>query len=165
MLGRRLRDGAEVDVASAPLHELLAAADLAQGDVAAAGARARRVAETGAERGSDVIAAPGERALGRVLAATGEHDAAVDRLERALAAYVRLELPYEAARTRLALAEALAPVRAEAAIAEAREALAALEALGAGGDADAAAALLRSLVRHQRTRPGPLPVTRGSDLE
>ena len=84
--------------------ELLAAADLAQGDVAAAEARARRVAETGAERGSDVIAAPGERALGRVLAATGEHDAAVDRLERALAAFVRLELPYEAARTRLALA-------------------------------------------------------------
>ncbi len=159
VLGRRLRDGAEVDVASAPLHELLAAADLAQGDVAAAGERARRVAETGAERGSDVIAAPGERALGRVLAATGEHDAAVDRLERALAAYVRLELPYEAARTRLALAEALAPVRAEAAIAEAREALAALEALGAGGDADAAAALLRTLgVKSARSGPKGLGV-------
>ena len=159
VLGRRLRDGAEFDVASAPLHELLAAADLAQGDVAAARQRARRVAETGAERGSDVIAAPGERALGRVLAATGEHDAAVDRLERALAAYVRLELPYEAARTRLALAEALGPVRAEAAIAEAREALAALEALGAGGDADAAAALLRSLgVKAARSGPKGLGV-------
>jgi DNA-binding NarL/FixJ family response regulator len=54
----------------------------------------------------------------------------------------------------LALAEVLAPGRAEAAIAEAREALAALEALGAGPEADAAAALLRSLgVKAARSGP------------
>jgi len=153
VLARRLRDD-EIDVVTAPLHELLVTADLAQGDVAAAGALARRVAEAGAERGSDAIAAPGDRALGRVLAAAGDPDGAVDRFERALAAFVRLELPYEAARTRLALAEVLAPGRAEAAIAEAREALAALEALGAGPEADAAAALLRSLgVKAARSGP------------
>src|SRR6185436_18648958 len=59
VLARRLREDAEVDVTTAPLHELLAAADLAQGDVSAAGERARRVADVGAERSSDAIAAPG----------------------------------------------------------------------------------------------------------
>ena len=154
VLARRLRDDDEIDVVTAPLHELLATADLAQGDVAAAEARARRVAEAGAQRGSDAIAAPGDRALGRVLATAGDPDGAVDRFERALAAFVRLELPYEAARTRLAVAEVLARGRAEAAIAEAREALAALEALGAGPEADKAAALLRSLgVKAARSGP------------
>jgi DNA-binding NarL/FixJ family response regulator len=69
----------------------------------------------------------------------------VAHLERALAGFVRLAMPFEAARTRTRLAAAIAAEDRAAAIAEARAALDAFAALGAAGDADAAAALLRSL--------------------
>jgi DNA-binding NarL/FixJ family response regulator len=53
-------------------------------------------------------------------------------------------MPYEAARARLLLAQALGVTRPEAATAEASGARDVFERLGAGRDADAAAALLRS---------------------
>ncbi len=78
----------------------------------------------------------------RALRATGRIHSDVGLLEQALALFTRSALPLEVGRTRLALAALLA---GEDAAAEAREALAAFEALGAGPDADAAAARLREL--------------------
>ena len=92
--------------------------------------------------------------LGRCLIATGDPDGAVEHLERALEIFARRELPFEAARSRLLLAEALTATRPGAAIAEARSAQDACERLGAGRDADAAAALLRRLgVKAARSGP------------
>jgi DNA-binding NarL/FixJ family response regulator len=62
-------------------------------------------------------------------------------------------MPVEAARARLELARAVADERPEVAIAEARAALNAFERVEAARDADAAAALLRSLGAHARTGP------------
>ena len=74
-------------------------------------------------------------------------------MERGLIAFSRLEMPLEVARTRLLLARELPR---DAAVTEARAALAGLEALGAARDADAAAALLRDLgVRASRGGRGP----------
>jgi DNA-binding CsgD family transcriptional regulator len=101
-----------------------------------------------------VIVARGERALGRCLSEAGDADGAIPHLETALSAFGRLEMPLEAARTRLLLARTLAGGEREAAVAEARGALAGFEQLGAAPDADATAGLLRSLGVHA-ARTGP----------
>jgi DNA-binding NarL/FixJ family response regulator len=63
-------------------------------------------------------------------------------------------MPFENARTHLMLAESLRRIDPEVAVAEARAALAIFEDLGAGGKADAAAALLRGLgIRAARSGP------------
>jgi DNA-binding NarL/FixJ family response regulator len=75
-------------------------------------------------------------------------------MERALGLFRELRLVLEAARTRLALSELLT---GEEAIAEAQAALSVFEGLGAGHDADAAAARLRTLgVRAVRGGPSGL---------
>jgi DNA-binding CsgD family transcriptional regulator len=113
-----------------------------------------------------VTAARGERALGRVLVATGAADRAAPHLERALDAFGDLELPLEACRSRLLLARAIAASEPEAAIAEARGALAGLEALGAARDADAAAAFLRTLgVKAARSGPRGVGLLTKRELE
>jgi DNA-binding NarL/FixJ family response regulator len=113
-----------------------------------------------------VTVARGERALGRALVATGEAGGAAPHLERALEAFGSLELPLEACRSRLLLARAIAASEPEAAIAEARGALAGLEALGAARDADAAAALLRTLgVKAARSGPRSVGLLTNRELE
>jgi DNA-binding NarL/FixJ family response regulator len=63
-------------------------------------------------------------------------------------------MPFETARTHLMLAEALRTLDPEVAAAEARAAFATFEVLGAGGHADASAALLRVLgVKAARVGP------------
>ena len=79
-----------------------------------------------------------------MLTAAGDAAAAKLHLERALAAFCRLEMPLEAGRTRLVLAAMLGDADRDAAIAEAQR-LAAFEDLGAAHHANAAASLLRSL--------------------
>ena len=153
ILRRRLRELERVALEAAPLLELLCEAEVAQGDAGAALATARDLAALAPE-GTNVIAARGDRALGRALVATGDAEAAVARLERALERFAAHEMPLEAARTRVLLARAAAPTEREPAIADLRAALAAFEELGAARDADAAAALLRSLgVRAARSGP------------
>jgi DNA-binding NarL/FixJ family response regulator len=85
--------------------------------------------------------------------AGGEADEARAQLERALELFVLLDLPLESARVRFELAGAFVRLRPELAIAEARIALTTFEQLGAAADADAAAALLRSLGAPGRTGP------------
>jgi DNA-binding CsgD family transcriptional regulator len=93
-----------------------------------------------------------ERAAGRVAMAEGDPSAAV-HLEAALAAWSRLELPYELARTRFDLSRLLGSGQPEVAIDHARRALTAFEALGAALDADRVAAFLRSLGVTARVGP------------
>src|SRR5262249_4413847 len=66
-------------------------------------------------------------------------------LHSALAGFARAQMPMELARARLELANALASDRPEVAVAEARTALEAFDRLQAARQADAAAALLRTL--------------------
>jgi ATP/maltotriose-dependent transcriptional regulator MalT len=154
-LRRRLRAVGEASLEWAMLMELLIEVEIEHGELEAAQANAGRLAELGAGSSCDVTVARGERALGRSLLATGEPAGSTPHLERAFEAFRGLELPLEASRTRLLLARALAVSEPEAAIAEARGALASLEALGAARDADAAAALLRTLGVKASRSSGP----------
>lgn len=89
--------------------------------------------------------------------------AALRHLESALVAFTQAELPYEAARCRLAIVGALRTDLPELAVAEARAALAVFRSLGARRDADEAAQLLRGLgvrlpaARSPRTTAGLTP--------
>jgi ATP/maltotriose-dependent transcriptional regulator MalT len=151
---RRLRTVGEASLESALLLEFLTEVEIEQGAHEAALVRGRRLAALAASSSCDVIVARAARALGRALVATGDPDGAAAHLERAFEAFGRLELPLEACRTRLLLARVIAASEPEAAIAEARGALASLEGLGAARDADAAAAFLRTLgVRAARSGP------------
>jgi DNA-binding CsgD family transcriptional regulator len=159
ILDRRLGEFGEECVESAPLCELLAEAEIAMGDAEAALARAARLAESGANTGCRLLTARGGRALGRALLASGDPDGAILHLGRALDAFARLEMPLEAARTHLLLAEAFGEGRSANAIAEGRAAMSTFERLGAALDADQAAALLRGLgVRAARSAPRGLPL-------
>lgn len=153
LLERRLREVGEECLEASALLELLVEAAIERGTVPDV-ARARRLAELGGATGCELLAARGERALGRALLAGGRAADVASHLERALSRFRRLGMPLEVARTRLLLARALATEAREPAIAEAEQALAALEELGAARDADAAAAFLRSLgVRAARSGP------------
>ena len=153
VLERRLNviDGLRLD--GAVLVELLGQVDLAGDDPAQAAARGAQLVELGASFGCDIIRARGERLVGRANAARGDVGQARRHLDAALVALARLGLRYEAARTRMLLAEALRTAEPEVAEAEARAGLAVFDELGAGPDADAAASFLRELgVR--AARPG-----------
>jgi DNA-binding CsgD family transcriptional regulator len=153
VLRRRLREVEEGSLEGAALSELLVEAEIAQGQAADAIARAGRLAELASRVDSYLVAARAQRAVGRASAAVDDLDA-VAPLEAALAAFIRLDMPFEVARTRMLLATTLANGDDETAIVEARAALVAFESLGAGPGADAAAALLRSLgVKVARSGP------------
>ena len=138
---------------AAAVIELLGEAEIALHDSAAALDRARALVALGAASSCDLIVAHGERLLGHALAGD-DAPAAARHLETALAAFTRAGIPYRAAQTRLLLARTLAGSDRAVAGAEARAALAVFEDLGAGHDADAAAALLRDLgVKAARTGP------------
>jgi DNA-binding CsgD family transcriptional regulator len=166
ILGRRAREIGEECLSCAPLLELLAEVRIEQGDLQAAETAARRLAALGERLRCDVILARGERALGRALVAAAVAEAARSHLERALEAFARLEMPLDTARTRLLLAAALGGAEREVAIAEGRAALDAFERLGAAGDADRAAAFLRSLgVKAARSGPRGIGVLTKRELE
>lgn len=137
---------------SAALLELLCAAELADGRRDAATATARRLSALGSRTSCEAVVARAERAMGTT---TGDAEA----LERALERFAALEMPLEAARTQLQLARVL---DGEPGVAAGRAALGTFERLGAGRDADAAAALLRSFgVRPARAASrGPDVLTR-----
>jgi DNA-binding CsgD family transcriptional regulator len=98
------------------------------------------------------LMAVADQAGGRVALSAGEPDAAA-LLEGALETFVRLEMPLDAARTRVELARALRDLDREVAAREARVAVETFERLGAGREAAAAAALLRELGGAARTGP------------
>ena len=158
-LMRRRLDAFGQDCAeTAPLCELAAEAEIATGDVRAAGGRASLLLKVGERAGCQPVLARGWRALGRASLADGDDEAAVGQFGRALEVFTRLGMPLEAARAHLLLARALRGQGSAAAVAEARAALAAFADLGAAADADEAAAFLRDLgvrtARRQAASPG-----------
>jgi ATP/maltotriose-dependent transcriptional regulator MalT len=165
VLGRRLREADAASLEGVALAEFLVEAEIAQGALADATTRAERLAELASQVDSQLVAARAQRALGRARAARDGADA-VAPLEAALAAFRRLEMPFEAARTRLVIAMTLTHRERETAIAEARAALDSFEELGAGPGADAAAALLRSLgVKAARSGPKGIGLLTKRELE
>lgn len=151
---RRLALIGEERLESALLLELVGEAEIMQGEHRSAAERGRGLAELGESSGCRVAVARGRRLWGRALAAGGPAEQAGAHLDAALSEFVRLEMPFEAARTRLLCAHALSEHEPAVAAAEAKLALAAFENLGAGNDADAAAAFLRGLgVKAARSGP------------
>jgi len=130
--------------AGAPLLALLVDVHLAANDLDAASAAADTLAACAALHRSQYLAASAALARGRVCVLSGSGDPQAC-LREALAGFARAQLPMELAHSRLALANALVTERPEVAMAEAKAALEAFQQLEAARQADAAAALLRSL--------------------
>ncbi len=153
VLRRRLATTSPGRLDAATIIELLGETEIALRDSGAAIERARALVALGAVNDCHLIVAHGERLLGHALAST-DVPAACAHLETALAAFIHAGIPYRTAQTRLLLAQVLGRSDPELAGAEARAALSVFEDLGAGHDADAAAALMRDLgVKAARTGP------------
>jgi DNA-binding NarL/FixJ family response regulator len=133
------------DATCAPALELLVLTRLAIGDVAAAAAAASRLAAIARDSGLDRLEACARLAEGRVRAAQGDDRAAAASLKAAAEGFSALDLPLEAARAQLELARTLARPAPAAAAHEGTVALRTFDRLGARGDADAAAGVLREL--------------------
>jgi hypothetical protein len=129
-------------LAAADLRGLLIELELDRGKAQEALADAEALSEATSRLGISAMPARSHYLLGRALAAVG-NDTAVRELDQARTTFVQLAMPYEAARSRLALARLTRAADKAAAVEEAKGALATFEELGAIPDADAAAALLR----------------------
>ncbi|MDQ3720633.1 MAG: LuxR C-terminal-related transcriptional regulator [Actinomycetota bacterium] len=140
------------DPACAPALELLVQIRLARDDVRGATQALERLTDLASSCGDDCAAGFAELARGRVRAAEGDERAST-HLQAALRGFSGLGLPLEGARAQLELATAIAQHAPEAAIAEARLAVRTFERIGATGDADRAAGLLRRLGTGGRTWP------------
>jgi DNA-binding CsgD family transcriptional regulator len=164
MLRRRLAELGDEVLEAFPLRELLGAAALAQGRVDEAADLGRALVAAGERLHCDIAVARGHRLLGLTLAtdpaagrAAGQaadraDDEAVDHLDRALAAFARLRLPLESARTRLHLGRLRAGTVPDVAAEDLQRAFDFFYAVNAAGDAAAAAAQLRQLgLRPART--------------
>lgn len=138
---------------SALLLELLGEAEIGQGQVEAAAERGRKLAELGSTLDCQVMLARGERLRGRALA-TASDPTARRHLDAALREFVRLEMPFEVAHTRLLLAQALSEADPEVAEAEAHTALAVFKSLGAVADAKATTTVMREIDTETRKQIG-----------
>jgi DNA-binding CsgD family transcriptional regulator/tetratricopeptide (TPR) repeat protein len=151
LLERRLHQLTATNLQGGPILLRLVEAQIASSDLAAARSSATALAQLAAVAGGDCLQGLASLAGGLVIAAEGgdpasELDAALAHLEHAL-------MRWEAARARLAVAEAAATPNPELAIREARLAMLAFTALGALPGADRARSLLRRL--GVRTAGGP----------
>jgi DNA-binding CsgD family transcriptional regulator len=150
---RRLDVIGESRLESALLLELLGQAEITQGRIDAAAKRGGKLARLGNASGCRVMVAHGERLHGHALAA-GKDATAKRHLYVALREFVHLGMPFEAARTRFLIAQALQKLEPELAEAEARAALAIFENLGAREDASATDSLLRQIEDVNRKQTG-----------
>ena len=158
VLERALRETDPTATGAAPLLALLVDVRLALGDLGGARSAADALETCASAHPSDYLEALAALASGQLCLATETGDPS-DCLHRALAGFGRAQLPMELARTRLALARLLVRDKPEVAMTEARAALESFERLQAARDADAAAAMLRSLgagSRGRRQATGPL---------
>ncbi|HEV2857793.1 MAG TPA: LuxR C-terminal-related transcriptional regulator [Solirubrobacterales bacterium] len=118
---------------------------LAAGEREEATTIAARLRELGGRLGRRDLGAEADLLTGLAAAGTGDEAVAVAALEAAVSAYADVGFPLEEGGARLALAEARAGSDPGAAIDAARAARDAFERLGARGEADRAAELLRRL--------------------
>jgi DNA-binding NarL/FixJ family response regulator len=142
LLERRL-EGVHDLLEAVPLLLLLVEAQLRAGETAGASAALGRLEELGARAPHAVFDARIRLARGEVALSTGA--AAAAHLEEALERFTALDMPFDAARARLGLARALSAAHPDAARAAARAARDAFAKLGAAGEADRAAELVRAL--------------------
>lgn len=164
LLRRRIRVTGAGRLEEIRLRVRLVAAEIACGQTDQAATSALGLLDLASSIDVPFVAARAHHSAGLVFLAAGE-GAAVDHLERALAAYLELGIPYDAARCRLALA-ALPGMAPDVAAGDARLALETFERLGARGDADAANALLRSLgVKSVRRGPNAVNSLTGRERE
>jgi DNA-binding CsgD family transcriptional regulator len=152
ILEQRLRHLEDHRLRLAGALDLLVDAYLAAGRLEAAAATAQRLTATASAAASEQLTALAAGAQGRVSLARGDGSAVAD-LEAALGLWSTLELPLELARTWFAQARALAAAHPDAAVEQARLALAGFENLGAALDADRAASFLRLAGVVPRTGP------------
>ena len=152
LLERRLDEVGRTSLLAVPFLEQLVDARIAQGQLVEAAVAADDIAVVAGPSGRERVAAAAAFARGRVATARGDA-AAVPELEKAVNVFASLGLRLDVARSRLALAEALAAGSPEMAIDTARQARNELEALGDSREADIAAALLRSLGAKGRAGP------------
>jgi ATP/maltotriose-dependent transcriptional regulator MalT len=163
LLLRRLNDVGDTVVA-VPLLSTLVEVQLAQANIDEARTTAGRVAALAERSAHPRLHAMAALAAGRISLSAGEPEARA-HLERALEAFGRLQMPLEAARTRVALARALRDEDPDLAGREAQIALDSFERLGAGREADEAAALVRELGGPRRTGPKDLGLLTKRELE
>lgn len=151
LLERRLHQLGDTNLQAAPLLSRLAEAQIAAGDPPAARKTALALTKLAAA-GGDCLQGLAGLASGLVTAAEGGNPVA--ELDVALDHLVRARMSWEAARTRLALAEAAADHNSDLARREARLAMEAFRDLGAVPGVDQARSLLRRLgVRTAAGRP------------
>jgi DNA-binding NarL/FixJ family response regulator len=149
----RLHSLADDHPRATALLRLLVDLQLRKGDMGGARRASDRLMKLARTLGRPVLIGTGELWAARVCAASGD-DAASAHFRAAFETFRRLGMPHEEGRARLGLARELAAHgSAELALAEARSALEIFERLGARRDADAAAALLRSLGAVSRVGP------------
>jgi DNA-binding CsgD family transcriptional regulator len=142
LLQRRVHQLGPANVQAASLLACLVEARITAGDPAGARAAA------GALAALSVVAGDSVRGLARLasgLSTAAEGGDAVPELEVALHHLQQSEMPWEASRARLAIAEAVGGRNPEFAIREARLAMADFAAIGARPGADRAASLVRRL--------------------
>ena len=154
-LTRRLDELGWDNLLAAPLLEQLVQARIADDRTAEACEAAEALGTIAGSSGRERVEAAAALARGRVAYAAGDADA-VNILQQAVNGFARLALRLEVAQARLELARALVVQSPPAAIETARHAQNELEALGASREADAAAALMRSLGARGRAGPRSL---------
>lgn len=140
LLERALSVDGLPDYAQAPLLAMLVDAQLALGAAEQARAASARLTAVARDQPAPYLKALAALARARI----GDGDSR-SCLHEAMSLFARADMPVELARCRLDLARVLAGERPSVAIGEADAARKALDQLGATRDADAAAALLRSL--------------------
>jgi DNA-binding NarL/FixJ family response regulator len=143
-LSRALADTDASSTAAVPLLAMLVDVEVDAGALDDADVAAQRIAVVAEQRSVAYVRAEAAFARGRVCVARNQGDVTAC-LREALAGFSTSMMPMEAARCRLELARAVASEQPEVAVAEARAALGVFEQLDAPRDADAAAAVLRSL--------------------
>jgi ATP/maltotriose-dependent transcriptional regulator MalT len=143
--------GLSIEMASALC--LLVQSKIASGDVAGAENAVARLDELASASRTDFACAGAALGRARLAATRAAQDVAVRRYEEAMNLFTQLEMPLEAALTRLELAHTLRAEQPNLAGREARTALSALERIGARADADIAAAVLRSWGEQGRAVP------------
>jgi DNA-binding NarL/FixJ family response regulator len=144
LLERTLTTATLEDAEEGPLLALLVDVHLAAGAVDDAARVCERLSDLAEYQSGDHLKAVAALSRGRLCLATGAADAR-SCLHEALATFARAHLPVDVARTQLELARAVASTSPEVAIAHAASAHEAFARTRALHDADAAAALLRSL--------------------
>jgi DNA-binding CsgD family transcriptional regulator len=152
LLERRLAELGGSNLLSVPLLARMVEASLAHGDVGRAQHAAGELEALAETAGRERVEAAAVFARARIAAAAGDASAA-QLLQDAVNRFARAHLRVDAARARLELGRALAESQPEVAVDVARRARNELESLGAIREADAAAALMRSLGAKGRAGP------------